>query len=205
MTRVTGIDLSLTSTGVAVIVDGHTHRITTLASKGHRGDTVPQRAKRLASIVDDVWNEIFDADLTVIEGPSFASSGAGTWDRAGLWWLVMSELQTERFPVAIVPPTVVKKFAAGKGNADKSAVAAGLARLWPEAQASNNNEWDALALATIGAQSMGLDVPRRAHHAECLAKVEWPPIPDWEMELIAQDTVFERTQDAAQGDDRCQP
>lgn len=198
MTRIVGVDLSLTSTGIAAIVDGEPHWMVTLVSKGHRGDSVPQRAQRLKTIADEVWGQVYDADLTVIEGPSFSSNGAGTWDRAGLWWLVMNQLQAEGQRVAIAPPTVVKKFAAGKGNADKSAVAAGLARLWPEALAANNNEWDALALATMGAQSVGMQVPKRAHHADCLAKVEWPPIPDWEMELIAQDSHFDRTADASQ-------
>jgi crossover junction endodeoxyribonuclease RuvC len=79
-------------------------------------------------------------------------------------------------PVAVAPPTVVKKWAAGKGNADKAAVAVGVSRLWPAVEARNDNEWDALALMTMGAQWLGWDVPSRAHHAGCLTKVAWPEV-----------------------------
>jgi hypothetical protein len=40
--------------------------------------------------------------------------------------------------------------------------------------AANDNEWDALALATMGAQWLGRATPSRAHHAAALAGAEWP-------------------------------
>jgi hypothetical protein len=105
--------------------------------------------------------------------------------------------------VAVAPPTVVKKWAAGKGSADKAAVAAGVTRLWPDVEPGNDNEFDALAMATMGAQRLGLTVPSRAHHAACLEKVEWPePLSAEDREWIAEDSKAERAADAAEGEDR---
>jgi Holliday junction resolvasome RuvABC endonuclease subunit len=71
----------------------------------------------------------------------------------------------------------LKKWATNSGRADKSDVAVAMARLWPSVDAESNDGWDALALAHIGAQALGWDVPSRAHHTPALAKVEWPDLP----------------------------
>jgi crossover junction endodeoxyribonuclease RuvC len=174
---VVGIDMSLTATGCATISDhelGLVTRVSTVTSAGRRGDNPAQRARRLRQLADDVLDPLGRPDLVVVEGPSIMSKGGSNWDRAGLWWLVVDALIAADIPVAIAAPTVVKKFAAGKGNADKAAVAANMTRLWPDVEPLNDNEFDALALATMGAAHLGIAVPTRAHHADALLKVEWP-------------------------------
>lgn len=175
MTVVIGLDLSLTATGLAAVTSDGGFTVTTEGSTGKRADTLADRDRRLADLVRRIGLFIQDWDdytLAVIEGPAIMSQGGSNWDRAGLWWLTVQMLEPTR--TAVAAPTTVKKWAAGKGNADKAAVAVGVARLWPEAEATNDNEWDALALATMGAQKLGLQVPSRAHHADALAKVAWP-------------------------------
>jgi len=178
MTRVVGIDLSLTGTGLAAITTGASGPVLdvqTIKSSGRKNDTLRQRRERIYQIASRVAQFAAGAELSVIEGPSFLSQGGSNWDRAGLWWSVVDLLMLEPIDIAVAPPTVVKKFAAGKGNADKTAVAGGLVRLWGEAcKASNDNEYDALTLATMGAQRLSLPgVPSRAHHAAALASVAW--------------------------------
>lgn len=183
MTTVVGLDLSLTSTGVAVFsarngagwpVDTVDHQ--TIRSSGKRADTLIDRHHRLTNLIGEIVALSATADLVVVEGPSIMSKGGSNWDRAGLWWGVVNVLHDGGIPVAVAAPTVVKKFAAGKGNADKAAVAVGierLLRLW-HLDCANDNEFDAVALALMGCQRLGFDVESRAHQAACLESVEWP-------------------------------
>lgn len=178
MTRAVGIDLSLTGTGLAAITTTGTGLILdvlTVKSSGHNGDILRQRRERIYQIAARVAQFAADADAVVLEAPAYSKNVGSMWDRAGLWWSVVDLLMLEPVDIAVAPPTVVKKFAAGKGNADKTAVAGGMVRLWGEqCKASNDNEYDALALATMGAQRLELaGVPSRAHHAATLASVAW--------------------------------
>lgn len=169
-----GLDLSLTATGVALV--GEVSATTmTVKSASVPNATLADRHARIGNIVETV-ELLLDghAELVVIEGPSYGSNSVGSWDRAWLFGAMVDDLMRRGYRLAVAPPATVKKFASGKGNADKTAVAAGMTRLWPDVHPVNDNEFDALTLATMGAQWMGLDVPERAHHAECLAGVAWP-------------------------------
>jgi len=103
MTRpleVAGIDLSLTSTGIAricwdrdqgpgapadapLLAWPFTRRI---ESKGHAKASLAQRGARLERLAIEITDEVGDAELVVIEGPSFGQTRqGGQHDRAGLW------------------------------------------------------------------------------------------------------------------------
>lgn len=175
--RVLGLDLSLTGTGLALIADRlGLHASTRTIRSGPVGPALADRIVRAGDITSEIENHLVGVDLVVIEGPSLHSRDAGTWERAGLWWHTVRRVHVYGIPVVEVPPTTLKKWAAGKGTADKSAVAAGVTRLWPDAEPGNDNEFDALALAHIGAQRLGMDVPSRAHHKDALAKIVWPEL-----------------------------
>jgi Holliday junction resolvasome RuvABC endonuclease subunit len=155
---------------------------------------------RIERIVDQVndYAGRWSADLIVLEGPSIMSKGGSNWDRAWLWGSVVETLLSTG--IAVVPPTVLKKWAAGKGNADKAAVAVGIARLWEQFECESDNEADALGLASMGSQWLRFGVvPERAHHMECRTKVEWPGelLSAADRAWIADDVRFERTADAA--------
>lgn len=171
---VTGLDLSLTATGMAHVTNGDWYVVTTVKSTGKRSDSLKQRRDRIDSIVGQVLDFASGSDLVVLEGPSLMSKGGSNWDRAWLWGAVVGGLLDRYNPVAVAPPTVVKKWATNRGNADKAAVAVGVARLWDGFEPKSDNESDALALATMGAQFLDLPVQSRSHHAETLTKVEWP-------------------------------
>jgi crossover junction endodeoxyribonuclease RuvC len=171
--RVIGIDPSLTATGLATITNGqaHTHTIT---STGKKTDTLTDRDTRLAHIVEEITSNLGWCDLVVIEGPAIARNTGSTWDRAGLWWRIVHRLHGRDIPVAICPPTVRAKWAAGRGNADKAAVAVAVARLWPAVELDDDNQADALALATIGAQHVGATTITLQRHRDALNSVAWP-------------------------------
>lgn len=184
MTTVCGLDLSLTSTGIALVMGDPPIKVHAetfaVGTTGRLKDDVATRAARLSHLARDIVDSADGVDLVVVEGPSIGSMHGSQHDRSGLWWLVVSRLWLRDVPVAVVPPTTLKKWATGRGNADKSAVSVAVSRMWPEVAAETNDEWDALAAATMGAQHLGLNVPTLGRHAESLTKVEWPVFPDVE-------------------------
>lgn len=170
--NVIGLDLSLRSTGIASNL-GWTHRIT---SEGREDATYAERADRLHMLTDDITDQIRHADLVVVEGPSYSSKGRGTWDRAGLWWLIADRL-TYRFhvPLAVAAPHVRAKYATGTGNASKDKVLIAAVRRFPNYNIDNNDVADAVILAAIGAEHLGhplADLPKT--HREALTSVAWP-------------------------------
>lgn len=177
---VAAIDLSLTATGFCRLVNGGVPELTSIKSQSQTKPTYVDRSWRIQVLRDLILAAATGLhgppELVVIEGPSVMSKGGSNWDRAGLWWQIVQHLIESKQQVAVVPPTTLKKWATGKGTADKVAVAVHMSRLWPETDAASDNEWDATALATMGAQWLGYDVPRRAHHETALSGAEWPPI-----------------------------
>lgn len=186
MSLVIGVDSSLTATGRAAVSDGQVVDVRVFRSTGKRADDVTTRRKRIASLAADVtggtgWAAdpslelmVWHApDLIVIEGPSHASRGGSPWDRAGLWWAILD--RWDQTPVAVVPPSCRAKWACGKGNADKAAVAAVAARLCPDVDLPSSDAADALILALMGAHALGerpdLDTTYRR---DALLKCEWP-------------------------------
>ncbi len=114
---VRGLDLSLTGAGIAGAGWAQT-----LGSKGKRTDTYAMRRVRLHRLADRILDTVGPCDLAVVEGPSYGSKGSGTWDRAGLWWLVVDRLAARDIPVAVVTPSARAKYATGDGRAGKQAV-----------------------------------------------------------------------------------
>lgn len=173
--RVIGIDLSLTSTGVA-LPDGEVETIRT-----GPGDHLADQHDRLIHIVHEIDRRsaigTYDSpDLAVVEGPSYGSSGAGTWDRAGLWWLVIDRLFNEAVPVAVVPPAVLKRYATGKGTATKPDMrVALLTRTGVDLR--DDNQVDAVWLRAMGLDHLGhppVDLPKVQR--EAIDKVTWPEV-----------------------------
>jgi crossover junction endodeoxyribonuclease RuvC len=178
VTDVVGVDPSLTGTGIAGVSAFGLCWSITVASKGHTADTLIERDIRLTDITDRVTAHAKGARLVVIEGPAISRSEGSVWDRAGLWWRIVHRLHGAEIPVAVCTPSTRAKWATGKGRADKAAVAAVVARLWPSAALDDDNQADALAFATIGLQWLDPDHPRLARHTTALGAVQWPPYPE---------------------------
>lgn len=171
--RVVGIDLSLTSTGLAD-TDGRTHRIRTKKAV----DGVPETVERLDRIVNTVMGFVLAADpeLVVIEGPSYASTGGQQHTRGGLWWIAATRLVEFATPVLVVTPAQRAMYATGSGSAGKDEVLAAAIRRYPVWDITGNDVGDAVVLACIGARLLGHPVEESlpASHLRALNKLALP-------------------------------
>lgn len=162
MTTVIGLDLSLTNTGIARITwspAGLTTDIDRVQSKGTKQDTWNDRSARLFNLTNEIQKRILPADLVVLEGPSFKSQSTSSHDRSWFWGKVFDRIAAAEVPIVVVPPTSVKKWATGKGNADKDDMMLAAARMWPAIEGIKNDTADALALAGIGMQLLSGPCP----------------------------------------------
>jgi Holliday junction resolvasome RuvABC endonuclease subunit len=147
--RVIGLDLSLTSTGVAPS-DGDPYRIKTTSSQ-----SLP---KRLHIIADGIKREVDktaqDVLLVIEEVPShaaFSITGLAKVHGAVLYVL------GEDTPYVYVTPPVLKKYATGKGNANKDVVLAAAIRRF-DFEGTSNDEADAWILMNLGLELLGKPV-----------------------------------------------
>jgi len=167
--RIAGLDISLTSTGVAT-----TTGTTTIASKGRRADSLTDRHHRFQRIARDVFDALGTPDLVVIEAPSYGSVGGSTWDRGGLWWLLVDGLIDRELPIALVPPTCRAKYATGKGNAGKAAVMRAAQQTYG-AITRDDNQADALILRAMGHDWAGQPLAQVPDlNRTALLSCQWP-------------------------------
>lgn len=166
---IVGLDLSLTGTGVCTN-DGETHTIRTRAQDGDR---------RLIHIVNEirVLNCGFPAAgfVVVIEDlPTHAKSAGITGMVHGA---VRHYLLAKGIPYVLMPPATLKKFATGRGNADKTAMAiAALKRGGREF--ADDNQVDAFWLYAAALDHYGAPLfPVPQDQRAALAKVTWPEAP----------------------------
>lgn len=180
MTIVVGIDPSLTGTGLAVLTANAGRVDTTLrtvGSTGKRSDTWAMRAARLTKLRNELMRHVpRTTTLAVMEGPAYGVQGSGIHDRAWYWGKVYDALTSLHIPVAVCPPTTRAKWATDKGNSGKADVAVAVSRLWPVVEWRGDDQADALALASMGAQHIGMPVPYLIleRHKLAVSKIEWP-------------------------------
>jgi crossover junction endodeoxyribonuclease RuvC len=171
---VIGLDLSLTSTGMAGI-NGYqevfTDRI--VPSKSETGHN------RLRRITLGLHRWISSrTELAVIEGLSFGSFDRNG-EQAGLAWMVRHSLWKRGIPYALVSPSQRMIYAVGNGRADKDRVLAATIKRYPQAEIGGNDEADALLLAAMGARHLGRPIesePLPQTHLRALTKVAWPEL-----------------------------
>lgn len=175
--RVVGLDLSLTGTGIAFVVNGKLEEDPIkIVSKGKEDATLADRQDRLHRLSRRITAQTSGADLVVVEGPSYGSTGGQQHDRAGLWWLVVDWIAIDfGKQVVEVSPNSRSKYATGKGNVGKDAVLAAVIRRYPQVEVRGNNEADALILAAMGARALGEPVEQSlpATNLQAMEKVAW--------------------------------
>jgi hypothetical protein len=164
---VVGLDLSLTGTGIAN--NTGTHRVRCGDLRG---------CARFSWIAAHIFGDgtTQAADLVVIEGPSYGSSGAGHHEAAGLWWHIVHRLDALEVPYAVIPPSTLKKYAAGKGNATKPDMRVALLQR-AGIDERDDNKVDAWWLRAAGLDALGrplVELPKVQR--EALAKVAWPTV-----------------------------
>ncbi|MFJ3587494.1 hypothetical protein ACIQUY_29440 [Streptomyces sp. NPDC090231] len=165
--RVIGLDLSLTSTGVA-LPDGRTYRIRTRQKDGDR---------RLLVIRDRIREALAEQrpHLAVVEDLPVHAMAAG---RTGhVHGVVKAELLDAGVPYALVVPATLKSYACDHGNADKArmAAAAYVAAGVEFTDDKGGDMCDAWWLRATGHDALGqplFGMPRAQR--DRLLKVSWP-------------------------------
>lgn len=185
-----GLDLSLTSTGIAAFDEWGLLQTRSIKSSGKKGATLLERQNRLINLTTKITMAVyeFSPQIVVVEAPSYGSKHGSQHDRSGLWWMVTSLLMgnagAHPYPVAMVAPTQLKKYATGDGRASKEAVQAFvLERFTPslapgQFRIATNDEADATALAAMGAERLGYRVGATGvpPGAESVSEaILWPP------------------------------
>lgn len=168
--RIAAFDLSLTRP--AACVDGRLDVLETKKLRGH---------DRLETICGWVYTHLrndtmVDVDLVAIEGYSYGAKGRAFISLAELGGIVRHDLWDAGIPYLEVPPTVVKKYATGKGNANKDDVlTAAIRRGGSLFTGASNDEADAWWIWTLTcdlADQPPVDVPKI--HRTALDKLALP-------------------------------
>lgn len=141
-----GIDPSLTGTGVVALEDGEIINKQLIKTKPTKGTLA--ELERLVKIVGSI--EYGEAELAVIEGMAFmARNTTSLVQLAGLNYMIRHKLYKKNIPFIIVPPTSLKKFITGKGNAPKEFMLMEVYKRFNE-EFRDNNICDAYCLARVG-------------------------------------------------------
>lgn len=171
--NVLALDLSLTSTGIA-LTSGATDKVTTNAA-----DRLEVRLEQIVNgigwALDSCCTDKQAADLVVIEDMVTASKFAGSVApvhgavRLWLWKLPL--------PVALVAPASLKLYATGKGNSNKDAMGIAAMKRAGVDFSGRPDECDAWWLRAMALDAYGeamFDMP--AAQRATLEKVKWPDV-----------------------------
>lgn len=171
MTTVIGLDPSLTASGIAT---GYTDPW-----------VIKSKYKSMARIAD-IRDELRTAigtptdDIVVIEGYSMGSHNSHSHELGELGGVIRMWLYENGVKWVDVPPTTLKLFLTGKGNASKDDMIGAAVRLG--CPVSNNNAVDAWALrqlglyhyAALGVPAADLVCQPTEYRARAMAKLVWP-------------------------------
>lgn len=172
MTAVLGLDLSISSTGVA---DVHGDR-DTITTPGVAGD------QRLCAIRDRIRDELTGAspprgrwpDLVVIEDVVVRSASASVLGM--LHGVVRADLIDRAIPYLLVAPATLKVYATSRGNAPKPDLRVELLKR-TGVDERDDNAVDATWLRLLGLDLLGapeLDLPK--DHRRALSKLALPAL-----------------------------
>ena len=140
--RTCGIDPA-TCTGMAVVGDGE-DRGTTVHLPDERGfDRLHLIANNVARILD-IWSP----DLVAVESYAYVRNVRAFATLVEVGTVIRTVLYDQRRPWVEVPPTVLKKWTSGKGNATKAQMAVAVHERWGFRSGSTDIA-DAYALAQM--------------------------------------------------------
>lgn len=164
------IDPSLTGTAAAIGAPDAEADVQRFPSRP-QGDGAKARIDRYSFVLSSLLDWIDGTDcpvgLVLIEGYGFASHKANVQGEFG--GLLRWHLLDFGAPLIEVPPATLKKFAAGKGNADKIAMTSAILQRWERGFATSD-EFDAYALWHLGRCLCGVE-PATAKMREAVATV----------------------------------
>jgi crossover junction endodeoxyribonuclease RuvC len=163
-----GIDPSLTATGVVKIVNGKI-KVSELIKSSPCGKKPIDELNRLTSIRNAVLDLASDADLVAIEGLAFSPIRTTALTQlSGLNYLIRAGLN-QKF--IVVAPTMLKKYATGKGNISKDLIMLETYKQFKQSF-DNNNLCDAFILAKIAESLMDKKVKLISFRQEIINKLK---------------------------------
>ena len=167
--NVIGLDLSLTSTGIAT-AEG-THLLRPGKVRGVERLGFIERAIRRMLVASYMTSS--GATIVAIEGYSFGSQGRAVFNIGELGGVIRLMLYRDGIPFVEVSPATLKVYATGKGNASKDIVlVAGVKWLGLEC---GNDEMDAAWLRALVLDKLGEPIVTLPEsHRRALEKVELP-------------------------------
>ena len=114
-----GIDPSLSATGVVMInEEGVIAEERLINTYTEHYICIEQR---LLDIMDSIifLSGVMKLRYVYVEAMPYLSKGGAIFERCGLLYLITTFLFKREIPFKMIPPTTLKKWAVGKGNADK--------------------------------------------------------------------------------------
>ena len=119
-----GVDQSLTGSGITVYNSGEYKYYLIESSKEDSNSPSIEYTRRIMRIRDEIKKILEDNNVEYvgIEGMSFGSKGRSIFELGGLSHMIREMLLSEGIKFIVFPPTVVKKYWVGKGNAPKDAM-----------------------------------------------------------------------------------
>ncbi|UOQ58127.1 hypothetical protein MUN78_04575 [Leucobacter allii] len=182
--HVVGLDLSLTSTGVAALsLDTGIIRLERVRTSGAKDAPLVEVLARIGLARRGIISHVpLDRSLVVVEAPSHGSRFGKPHERAGLWWQVISELHGRGHVIAQAFPRTRAKYAAGhfpvadpRKGPSKSEIVAATRADFPHLDITNSDIADALAVARMGARHLGSPIdPSTPQRVQAVAAVRWP-------------------------------
>jgi len=168
------IDPSLTGTAVVIGGPSGVYDIRRFSSH-HRTDTVYHRIQRYRGLVAEVAAYIGcqSIDAVFIEGYSLGHARPGVFqltEYGGLLRVMLLDLTSDIYEV---PPSSLKRFAAGKGNAKKPVVAKCLSVRYG-VRFDTDDEYDAFGLYRLGLCVLGHAEPHGLAQCEVVEQIRNP-------------------------------
>ena len=165
-----GLDLSLTATGIASLTQPGKVALSTVGSDKHA-----KPETRLFDLARDIELRLSNPQLIVMEGLSYGSNDPSAQERAALHWMIRIALHMRSVPYLVIPPSTLKKFTCGAGNAKKEMMIREVYRQW-KVEAADNNQADAAALAYMGAAIRRIYTPTNQPQREVISRLMAPPV-----------------------------
>jgi Holliday junction resolvasome RuvABC endonuclease subunit len=164
LTAVVGLDLSLTSSGLARITWGRDKTtVIETTTRGEAGVTTladpAERCHALHRLKTAIVDWASPADLVVVESMVPNPMSRSTNERGALWYLIVLSLLHRELDVRFVHPGTLKRYATGRGGADKAAMKAATTEAFPAVRTRTDDERDALWLAAVGVHLLDGPLP----------------------------------------------
>ena len=147
----TGIDLSLSNTGLIIIdEEGNIVLEKSIKTPPTKEKTTVNTIKRVQGINDTIMNYLLRQNVrkVAIEGFSYGSKGSALFQIAYLGYRLRESLLANDIDFIEPTPGQLKQFATGKGNTKKSEIMLQVYKKWSK-EFSDDNLADAYVLAQI--------------------------------------------------------